>query len=380
VLADHGVITLTSESHASFQNNAAVLVETNSILQFTGAGSFLDGTVFNGPGLIRFSDGNFIGDYLQDGNVIVSNTVELVSGEAYFPHLSGPGVFRWLSGRFGYVTIESNLTCEVNGPGIKTLVDYCTNRGTIQLLGDTVIGGASIYNEGALVAGAGIASLASGVVNAVGGTFQLNGGQLSLGGFDNAGSTELSGVLNVAGSCNNTGDLKLTGKLNAEEQFRQYASGSCEVLLREDFSDIPISGRYIVLDGALKATLADGFTPTNGSVFIITTNSNERWHEFSEVTLPPLSEGFNWRLSYQPQTVSLIVTSPTFTTNATMLPNGSFQFTLTGPAGGTYEIQASTNLTDWVVLTNAPFGGVVAFTDPAAINYPRRFYRGVVHD
>jgi uncharacterized repeat protein (TIGR01451 family) len=56
--------------------------------------------------------------------------------------------------------------------------------------------------------------------------------------------------------------------------------------------------------------------------------------------------------------------------------NGVFQFTLTGTPDGSYIIQASTNLVNWIpIYTNiSPF----IFTDPYASNYPSRFYRALV--
>jgi hypothetical protein len=56
--------------------------------------------------------------------------------------------------------------------------------------------------------------------------------------------------------------------------------------------------------------------------------------------------------------------------------DGSFRFNVAGEAGRTYEISASTNLLDWLTLTNllTP-GGVFQFADPTARNFPQRFYR-----
>jgi GH25 family lysozyme M1 (1,4-beta-N-acetylmuramidase) len=53
--------------------------------------------------------------------------------------------------------------------------------------------------------------------------------------------------------------------------------------------------------------------------------------------------------------------------------DGVFQFNLTGDAGNTYVIEASTNLTDWIPLeTNtSPF----TFADTNAVSAPLRFYR-----
>jgi uncharacterized repeat protein (TIGR01451 family) len=58
--------------------------------------------------------------------------------------------------------------------------------------------------------------------------------------------------------------------------------------------------------------------------------------------------------------------------------NGSFHMTVTGSAVQTV-IQTSTNLVNWTpVYTNSsPFTSPFVFTDPAATNYPYRFYRAV---
>lgn len=58
--------------------------------------------------------------------------------------------------------------------------------------------------------------------------------------------------------------------------------------------------------------------------------------------------------------------------------NGPFKFTLTGIPLRSYEISASTNLTNWQVLTtlmNSNGSGVLQYTDPGATNLARRFYR-----
>jgi len=56
--------------------------------------------------------------------------------------------------------------------------------------------------------------------------------------------------------------------------------------------------------------------------------------------------------------------------------DGSFRFSVSGEAGGNYEISVSTNLLDWLSLTNllAP-NNLFPFSDPTATNFPLRFYR-----
>ncbi|PWU20550.1 MAG: hypothetical protein C5B50_03695 [Verrucomicrobia bacterium] len=59
-------------------------------------------------------------------------------------------------------------------------------------------------------------------------------------------------------------------------------------------------------------------------------------------------------------------------------PNGSFQFNLTGIPLRSYQFQASTNFTNWTVLStlvDSNGNGLIQFSDPTATNFNRRFYR-----
>jgi hypothetical protein len=68
--------------------------------------------------------------------------------------------------------------------------------------------------------------------------------------------------------------------------------------------------------------------------------------------------------------------SPTFDLlTPRRLPGGGFQFTVSAPQGTGLDILASTDLVNWVTITNlANPGGTVLFTDPAP-NSGWRFYR-----
>ena len=62
-------------------------------------------------------------------------------------------------------------------------------------------------------------------------------------------------------------------------------------------------------------------------------------------------------------------------------PGGQVILTVTGPAGQGYNVQATQDFTAWTVIGTATAkafaaaGAEVAFTDPNAASYPRRFYR-----
>ena len=61
------------------------------------------------------------------------------------------------------------------------------------------------------------------------------------------------------------------------------------------------------------------------------------------------------------------------------LPDGVFQINVTGSGGAIYGIEASTNLVDWLLLTNwVSTNTVMQFIDTGAANFNRRFYRAVL--
>jgi hypothetical protein len=71
------------------------------------------------------------------------------------------------------------------------------------------------------------------------------------------------------------------------------------------------------------------------------------------------------------------VTAPISTAAATRLADGRMDLSFTALAGYTCEVEASTNLIDWLPLGAAtPRGdGTAGFTDPEAPARVQRFYR-----
>jgi len=66
--------------------------------------------------------------------------------------------------------------------------------------------------------------------------------------------------------------------------------------------------------------------------------------------------------------------------------NGTFNLSMAGLFGKGYILQATTNLTTWTsIQTNSPAAdpnvalttNIFTFTDAAATNFPRRFYRAI---
>jgi hypothetical protein len=65
--------------------------------------------------------------------------------------------------------------------------------------------------------------------------------------------------------------------------------------------------------------------------------------------------------------------------NATNLTTTGVQLGLAGTPGQVYQVQASTNLLNWVLLetVTATPTGIISVLDAAAKNFPHRYYRAV---
>jgi hypothetical protein len=75
-------------------------------------------------------------------------------------------------------------------------------------------------------------------------------------------------------------------------------------------------------------------------------------------------------------TIVAISPEPPKVGSASILPDGQFQFTLTGVAGQGFVIEKSIDLKFWnPVLTNTFQGSLYQFIDPSATNTPYQFYR-----
>jgi hypothetical protein len=107
-----------------------------------------------------------------------------------------------------------------------------------------------------------------------------------------------------------------------------------------------------------------------------------------EVLNPPAGE-YSWPVTLYHVEVtpdgydlkSLQTSAATFTTqpelgSVALGPSGNFTFTFGSSLGANLVVEASTNLLDWVTLTNVVNpSGPVLIADPNAARFPHRFYR-----
>ena len=77
-------------------------------------------------------------------------------------------------------------------------------------------------------------------------------------------------------------------------------------------------------------------------------------------------------------TVGLVQPEPAVLTASSFQPAGQFQLRVKGEAGGSYRIEASTNLLHWTPIgTNVLTSGNLFFNDPMASGRVQRFYRAL---
>jgi len=78
-------------------------------------------------------------------------------------------------------------------------------------------------------------------------------------------------------------------------------------------------------------------------------------------------------------TFSIVSSPPVITSFAYVA--GQFQVRFNGQAGANYTMEGSTDLSQWVGITNliVPTNGTYQVQDPAASTFQRRFYRLSVH-
>ena len=147
-----------------------------------------------------------------------------------------------------------------------------------------------------------------------------------------------------------------------------------------DFSDAAIGHSFSSLAPQIRQIffIGDGLTGTgSGSkqIFVVPPTA-------TRLALAPLDIYYNDNSGSFMATFAvssgLPVPAPTIEAGG-FTTNGNRQLQISGFAGKNYVLQASTNLSNWVPIgTNVPVATPFYMSDPAATNFPGRFYRAVL--
>jgi hypothetical protein len=363
-------------SNGAFTNNGRLSVGANSILQVyfdSGAPSFEDGTVFDGSGIVRIPNDQ---PFNWSGTITLNCDLEY-EGQGYFglPYWTGPGLFKWLAnGVLGSATFGPGFQVEASGPGLRFLTGTCTNLGVVRWISPGSLfkffpgPPAEFNNHSQFIVTADAQWDPDTVfVNHTDGTVEQSAGAFAVGAMTNRGALKLK-----------------AGTLDVAHGFVTFAGASYELALGgntpvTDFHQLTADN--LALGGSLSVTFTNGFVPTNGASFTFANNDTLQTGQFANTTLPPLPANLFWQLQYLPNAVVLRAVSAFDVSDPRQTGNGAFQFTLLGPAATAYEVQASSNLLNWVTIgTNSPFPGMLIFTDTNASKLDRRFYRGRIFE
>jgi hypothetical protein len=129
----------------------------------------------------------------------------------------------------------------------------------------------------------------------------------------------------------------------------------------------------IIADGvsALRASQPGGIFTNVGDVLAAPELSvNSPWLDLSQ------SSYFLTDSDYELIPSQLLALLRTDSVGSVASANGALQIQFTGMDGYAYEVEASTNLTDWVPLaTEFTTNGTFVFTDPAGTSPAKRYYR-----
>jgi len=358
-------------------NTGPITVGSNSILHLFGDSDMLqlvfDTTVFQGEGAIEFeafANATWIGTNFIGCPVTYAPQYVGLPQSLTHATLTGPGPIEVRSGALWDLTLDTNLTVNVT-VGV-VLGGGVTNLGTLNWLamnGDIVgdDADAGFYNAGRFVVDTNaILTCRVPFQNAPSGVMEM----------------KTMGETSNFSSLTNAGQMEIQfGAVGVTDGFAQTASGVARFALSgygvgwehgrlDTFTNAPLAG-------AFEVVLANGFVPTNGSVFqLVTFPFDPPTGQFAPEVFPALPASLGWQTEYRPNDLLLRVVSPLTLTAPTMLGDGSFRMTLSGTPGQTNVLMASTNLLDWTPLvTNALVGGSWTVTDSNAPSFPRRFYR-----
>jgi hypothetical protein len=146
-----------------------------------------------------------------------------------------------------------------------------------------------------------------------------------------------------------------------------------------DFSDTAIGHAFVSLAPQLKQVffIGDGLTGTSSGsrqIFIVPPTATRLCLGIPDSHYDDNSGSFT--ATFTISTLSP-VPAPSIESGG-FAANGTMQLQLSGLAGKDYVLQSSTNLSSWISIgTNVPVATPFYMTDPAATNFPNRFYRAV---
>lgn len=293
-------------------------------------------------------------------------------------------------------------TFDLNG-FTETLGDVTLMNGTITNTGGssaqylagtsfTLLNGhvsARLGGTGALLKTSGGTVTLSGANTFLGGT-TISNGTLLLTGSLNSSVTVAGGTFGGTGSVNSdltiTGGVLSPGVLTVRSNFTLGAGGTLLVGIEgggHDRVGLTNASSMIVLAGGLVVNATTGLA--TGATFVVVSNAGGAAVSGTFAGKPEgftfAADGYWWRVSYvggSGNDVTLTIVPPPIQplVASASLSNTLVSFSITGDTNLVYQVQTSTNLTDWTTLqttnvTTPAFG----WSDTNTGSFLNRFYR-----
>ncbi len=342
--------------------------------QFVAGTYAWDGVSFTGDGANRV-----VGTVTMNGTLSSVN-LELAGGTSWIGTSTLSGTATWTGGQLysGQLTLAAGAVLTVSGPADKQI-----NFATLENLGRIVWtdAGRIVWN------GAGK------IINQAGATWEITGdGALAdvygsgtaVTNWGTVVKSAGSGTNSLSGAFYNHGLVDVTS--GAIRLVSSVALSPSSVLSFAVGGENPASQHGLLLlngalnlQGTIAARLVNGFVPAADQTFKVI-QGGTLTGGFANTNVLVADSFWAFTPEYSANGVDLHAWLRT-PTPSSLLANwdaGTFRIQLSGGAGETYRVDASTNLTDWttLLLTNLPTS-VLAFNDLSATNYPTRFYRSV---
>jgi autotransporter-associated beta strand protein len=255
--------------------------------------------------------------------------------------------------------------------------------GTLTLAGANTFTGTTTINAGALVLGSGGSIANSRNIAVAGGAgFDVS----AIPGFTIGAAQTLSGSGTITGAVAIAGTLAPGfGAIGTLTMSQPPALNGVTIIRINRNNGAPLNDQINLPSAAITygGTLTVnniGAALTAGDSFQIFSATSYNG-AFATLNLPALGAGLAWNTNALTNgTLSVIATVPPQFGPMTQTSDGNFQFSGTGAAGVTYELDAATNLAPpifWLFVTNAVAdqNGLFQLWDLTATNFPQRFYR-----
>jgi autotransporter-associated beta strand protein len=405
--------TLTLSANNTFTGGTTVNGGTLNLAIGGGTGAIRNNLTINPGAKVNLTTGDALG---YTAGVCVT-TVNIVGGtltnssggnESYITTFnltggtisSGGGYYNLNGASAPINSLATNIVSTISAPlGLRASgLVISTSAGAVPGGVDLNISGVMADLQGSgfswTKSGAGTMSLSgvntnSGTATVSAGTLLVNGSIQSPATVANSATLGGKGVINGSVTIQSGGTLApgtnttSIGTLTVSNSVTLQAGSTNQMTIRKT---APMTNDVLRVTGTL--TLAGTLTATNLSGTLAAGDSFKIFNAgsynggFTTFKLPTLGTGLGWNTTNLAVngTLSVIATaSPQFSSVA-QRGDGNFQFSGTGAAGVTNELDAATNLFSpivWLFVTNAVADqfGLFQLVDLQATNFSQRFYR-----